>query len=230
MPQPRFRGWGMFFMLSWVPVGGFYFQRFEFFYFCSPPKDVELMKRFKIKAKRREATGRQAAQKLRRMGFVPVEIYGSDENIHAYCFIGDIEKIVFTPETYLVEVVLDNQVIPTIIKEVQYHPLSDQPVHVDFQVVDDEKEITVWVPVRLVGTSVGQRKGGRLQQMTRRVKVRGKAKHVPAVIEVPIDHLDLGKVLRAEEIQLDHLELMTPADALIAKIAVPRTAKTATSS
>ncbi len=188
------------------------------------------MKRFKIKAKRRESTGRLASRKLRREGLIPVEIYGGEENIHAYCFIGDVEKIVFTPETYRVEVMLDDQVIPTIIKEVQYHPLSDQPVHMDLQVIDDEKEITVWVPVRLTGTSVGQRKGGRLQQMTRRIKVRGKAKHVPAVIEVPIDHLDLGKVLRAGEIQLENLQLITPPDALIAKIAVPRTAKTAAAS
>ncbi len=189
------------------------------------------MKRYRIKAKQRTTTGRLEARKLRRQGLIPIEIYGEDAgNIHAYCFIGDVEKIVFTPETYLVEVLLDDKVLPTIIKDVQYHPLSDQPMHMDLQVVDDEKVVTVWVPVRLVGTAVGQRKGGRVQQMTRRVKVRGKTKDIPAVIEVPIDHLDLGKVMRAGEIQLENLTLLTPADALIVKINVPRTAKAAAAS
>ncbi len=189
------------------------------------------MKRYRIKAQERTATGRLEARKLRRQGLIPVEIYGGGEkNIHAYCFIGDVEKIVFTPETYLVEVLLNDKVLPTIIKDVQYHPLSDQPLHMDLQVVDEEKVVTVWVPVRLVGTSIGQRKGGRPQQLLRRVKVRGKTKHIPAVIEVPIDHLDLGKVLRAGEIELENLTLLTPPDALIVKINVPRTAKTAASS
>jgi len=161
------------------------------------------MESIALKASLRETTGKKSSKTIRTQEGVPCILYGGKENINFFAADSDFRNIIFTPKVYIVEIDIDGNVRPAIVKELQFHPVTDQLLHADFYMVTDQKPITVEIPVKLNGSSVGVREGGKLSTDKHKLKVKGLAKDIPAEIEIDINELGIGKSIRAGEIETD---------------------------
>jgi large subunit ribosomal protein L25 len=181
------------------------------------------MKTIELKAYKREGTGKNDTKHLRLDGKTPCVLYGKGENLHFWAYTVEFKPIVYTPETYLVKIKLaDGSVREGIIKDMQFHPVNDVLQHVDFFEVSHDSPLTVQLPVQIVGTSEGQKKGGKLSMLLRRLKVRGMLASIPEYIPVNVESLDLGQSVRVRDVDVKEVELLNPAATPIAIITVPR--------
>ena len=136
------------------------------------------MKEINISGKKREALGKKASKALRKEGFVPCNLYGEakDENGNpvALAFaspFSELRKVIYTPHIYVIKVTIDGEDHTAILKEIQFHPVTDAPLHVDFYEVNDQKPITIGIPVKLNGLAQGVRDGGRMNLSIRKINV-----------------------------------------------------------
>nr|BAL57304.1 50S ribosomal protein L25 [uncultured Bacteroidetes bacterium] len=184
------------------------------------------MQVYKLSGEPRGERGSALVRRLRRAGKVPCALYG--KGIHHLFSLPQTEahKIVFTPHVYLFEIGLGGETYTAILREYQLHPVHDYVLHLDFWVCGPEDEITVALPVKLVGTAEGVQMGGKLVPMARRLKVRGKVKDLPALLEIDISGLKLGKTLTAGKVQLPGIQLAVSPDTAIARVEVPRALRT----
>ncbi len=185
------------------------------------------MKRYEIKLQKRNQVGKSSTKQLRKQEMVPCEIYGASKNIHCQGKYLDFEKGIITPNVYLFDIDADGEKTTAIIKEIQYHPVTDKIIHVDFLAVDDKKPLKVKLPVELVGTSVGVTRGGKQRLITRKLWVKGLLKNIPPTIEVNVSKLDVGQGIKVSDIKVEGLEFIDPKQTLVVNIAASRsTAKT----
>ena len=161
------------------------------------------MESIALKASLREATGKKSSKAVRTQEGVPCILYGGKENINFFAAESDFRHIIYTPKVYVVEIDIDGNCHHAIIKELQFHPVTDQLLHVDFYALSDQKPVTVEIPVKLHGSSVGVREGGKLSADKHKVKVKGLYRDIPAEIEIDITELGIGKSIRAGEIVTD---------------------------
>ena len=180
------------------------------------------MKTLELTGEARKGSGKSANRKMRHSGFVPCELYGPAGNIHFQVFIHDLEELIYSPETYKVSLSIDGQQHEAILKEAQFHPLSDEVIHADFQQIPAEGSIKVSLPVRLNGSAAGVREGGKLMKKMRRLDVKGLAKDMPDSIELDITNLGLNKSIRVKDIQLPGLEILNQSNLPIASVEIPR--------
>ncbi|MEM7035769.1 MAG: 50S ribosomal protein L25, partial [Bacteroidota bacterium] len=170
--------------------------------------------------------GKNAVRKIRKENKVPAVIYGQGEpQLIAVDYLS-VKKALFTPESYIVKLEIDGNDTPVIVREAQYHPVYGQILHVDFMRVSEDKEIELELPVVLTGTSPGVMDGGKLVPLLRRLRVRGIPFNLPDNVEVDISGLELGKTIRVAEVEVEGLNITSPADAGIAGIEIPRAVKT----
>jgi len=158
------------------------------------------MESIALKASLRKEKGKKSSKSIRAQESVPCVLYGGNENIHFFAAESDFRHLIYTPNVYLVDIEIDGKNHHAIIKELQYHPVTDQLLHIDFFAVSDNKPITVEIPVKLNGSSAGVREGGKLVVDKRKLKVKGLSKDIPAEIVIDITELGLGKSIRAGEI------------------------------
>lgn len=185
------------------------------------------MKTIELKGSARVQTGKAAMKKIRTAGNVPAIIYGQGEPAPiAVDFMG-LNKVLHSPETYIVNLDIDGKISSTIVRDAQFHPVNDRVLHVDFLRVSDAQAVDVDLPIRLVGTAKGVLGGGRLVPMLRRLKVRGLVSKLPDQIEVDITNLDLGRTLRVSDIAVDGITVTSPASAGVAIIEIPRAVRQA---
>jgi large subunit ribosomal protein L25 len=161
------------------------------------------MESIALKASLREATGKKSSKAVRAQEGVPCVLYGGKENINFFAAESDFRHIIYTPKVYIVEIDIDGNSHRAIIKDLQFHPVTDQLLHVDFYALSDQKPVTVEIPVKLHGSSVGVREGGKLSADKHKVKVKGLYRDIPAEIEIDITELGIGKSIRAGEIVTD---------------------------
>jgi large subunit ribosomal protein L25 len=185
------------------------------------------MKTIELKGSARSVTGKAAMKKIRREGNVPAVIYGQGEPAPVSVGFQALNKVLLSAETYVVNLDIDGKAIPAIVREAQFHPVTDHVLHVDFLRVNDSHPVDIDLPIKLVGTCKGVLAGGKLVPMLRRLKVRGLVSQLPAVIEIDISHLDLGKSIRVGEVNLPGIEVKSPASAGLAIVEIPRAVKTA---
>ncbi|MCB0737155.1 MAG: 50S ribosomal protein L25 [Bacteroidetes bacterium] len=187
------------------------------------------MKEAKLLGKKREEFGKGPSYRLRTKGLIPCTITRKDGNVNFYSFINDFNDIIFTPETYLVNIDVEGENYKAIVQERQFNSLSDEVTHVDFLEVSEDKPIKCELPIKFVGKSKGVAVGGKLAASMRRLKVKGMLKDLPEAIEVNITHLDLGKSIKVREVKLEGIEILNPAALPIATIEIPRALKSAAS-
>ncbi|MEM0996327.1 MAG: 50S ribosomal protein L25 [Bacteroidota bacterium] len=183
------------------------------------------MKTIELKGVKRAETGSNANKHVRAQGMVPAIIYGNADPEQISLPYNDVAKALFTPNTYIVSLEIDGSKTVSIIREAQYHPVTDRILHVDFYRIPDGESIEFELPVRLVGTAAGVRNGGRLVPLTRRLKVRGIPVQMPEFVEVDVTDLELGKTIRVSEIDTD-IELISPPSAGVAMVDIPRAVRT----
>ena len=180
------------------------------------------MKTVQLSGSPRASVGKKDAKAVRNAGNVPCVLYGSGEQI---CFAVrnvDMEKIIFSPDVYQVELDIDGNKKKAIVQDVQIHPVTDKVVHVDFLELIDNKPLKVNIPVTLVGRSRGVLNGGRLQQVFRRLKVEGLPKDIPAAIEIDITDLRIGMSKRVRDIAIPGIKLLNAADAVVVSVKMAR--------
>lgn len=187
------------------------------------------MKSIALKGNKRTDRGSSNAKSLRKEDKIPAVLYGGKESIHFMVDVIPFGKIINSPNVYFVDLEIDGTKIRSIIKDVQYHPVSDKVLHIDFLEVTSDKAVTLTLPIKIVGTSKGVMSGGKLRTVTRRLRVRGIAASLPEAITVDITPLKIGQSIKVADIKVDGLTLLDAANAVVVAVKMSRTAVSASS-
>ena len=187
-----------------------------------------------VSGQKRNAIGKKAAKEVRKEGLVPCNIYGiekdADNRPVATSFtipFSELRKVVYTPNVYVVNINIDGTEKKAVIKELQFHPVSDALLHVDFLEINEEKPVTVGIPVKLVGHAAGVRNGGRLSLSIRQIKVTAPYSRIPEILEIDVTALEIGKSIKVGELNFEGLEFATPKEVVVCSVQMTRQARAA---
>jgi large subunit ribosomal protein L25 len=183
------------------------------------------MKTFQLEGSKREQTGKKAAKAFRKGALVPCVLYGGEAVCHFTVSKDGVRKLIHTPEVYLVDLIIDGKSSKAIIKELQFHPVSDELLHIDFLEVFDKKPVVIDIPVELEGLAEGVKAGGKLSLEIRKLKVRGLYENLPEKLAINIDNLGLGKTIQVGDLQFDNLELLNAKDNVVVAVKLTRAAR-----
>ena len=162
---------------------------------------------------------------LRKNEEIPAVLYGGKEVIHFTVTKAAVRKLVYTPEIYAVELTIDGEKKMVVMKDIQFHPVTDEILHFDFLEVSAEKPIVMEVPVVLDGHAEGVKAGGKLQLQMRKLKVKAVYTEIPEKLVVNVDHLGLGKTIQVGAIHFDGLEIMNAKNAVVCAVQLTRAAR-----
>lgn len=185
------------------------------------------MKTASLSGSLRENVGKKDADTLRKNGRVPGVLYGGKEQIHFHVDNIELEKLVYTPDAYRFDFEVDGKTYPTIIKDMQFHPVNDKIQHMDMLQLFDDKPVTVELPVRTTGNSVGVRNGGRLAISYRSLKVRGLPNDLPEAIVADITNLKIGDAARVKDLSIEGCEILAAENAVVVDVKRTRAAMAA---
>lgn len=191
------------------------------------------MKEIKLTGQLRSDLGKKASKSLRKEGLIPCNMYGiatNDGKPAAFSFtvpMTELRKLIYTPHIYLVNLTIDGKLHTAILKEIQFHPVTDAVLHVDFLEVNEEKPITVGLPVKLVGLAQGIRDGGRMSLSLRKLNVKAPYKSLPEHLDVDVTALTIGKSIKVGQLSYEGLELITGKDVVVCSIKMTRAASMA---
>ena len=180
------------------------------------------MKTLEIKGSIRQDLGKKKSKDLRKQELIPCVMYGGEKNLHFSAHENQFKKLVYTPDVFLVKLEVDGQAFNAVMQDIQFHPVSDSIIHIDFVQVFDDKKVTVNLPVRLTGSSVGILAGGKLRQRRRNLKVNGLIKDMPDRLEIDLTDLDIGDSLKVGDLTYDNLEVLDPPRAMVAGVVSSR--------
>ena len=170
----------------------------------------------------RSNVGKKDAKAVRVAGEVPCVIYGTGRQIHFSVKHVDMEKLVYTPNIYIININVDGTEMRTIIQDIQFHPVTDKIQHVDFIELQADKKVKVNIPVILLGRSPGVLSGGKLQQIFRKVKVFATPDNLPDSIQVDISILKIGQAIRIRDINNDQLNILNAPSAVVCSVKMAR--------
>lgn len=185
------------------------------------------MQAINIEGALRSETGKSAVKGTRTQGLVPCVLYGGKENVHFTSSEINLKKIIYTPNLYKANIQVDGKNYEAIVKDVQYHPVSDKILHIDFQELVPGVKVITHVPVRTIGTSEGVKKGGKLLLNVRKLKVKSTPEQLKDTIEIDVSHLDLGQSFKVRDIKGIEMEVMASPSIPMATIEIPRSLKSA---
>ena len=186
------------------------------------------MQTVSIKGEERTGTGSSAARVLRRQGQIPCELYGSKENIHFSVTPNAVKSIVYTPDFKLAEIEIAGTKHKTILKKIQFHPVTDEILHIDFLKLEKGRLLKVMVPIQFEGTSPGVKSGGTLTQKLHRVEIKATPENLIDTIVMDISKLMLGESLRVSDIVVPgEVAILNGASIPVATVAIPRALKSA---
>lgn len=166
------------------------------------------MKTIEIQANLRKEFGKKGANALRAGENVLCELYGGDENVHFYAHKNAFKGLIYTPDVHLVKLNIEGKKYNAIMKEVQFHPVTDSILHIDFIQVFDEKPVVMNIPVKIEGTSTGIKAGGKLNLKRRSLKVKGLVKHFPEHLTIDITELNIGDSIKIGDLNYKNLEII----------------------
>jgi large subunit ribosomal protein L25 len=182
------------------------------------------MKTLAINVKERQSAGKTSTRALRNQGNVPCVLYGGEKQVTFYAHENDFRKLVYTPDTFLVELSIDGTVTRAIMQDIQFHPVTDKILHIDFLEIFADKAITVSVPVILEGASIGVKNGGNLMFRRPKIITKGLVANLPDAITISIEHLKIGMFVYIKDITIEGCELMAPGNSVIVGVKTARAA------
>ena len=192
------------------------------------------MKEISVTGQKRADLGKKASKELRKQGLIPCNIYGEKKGANgapeAFAFaapFSELRKIIYTPHIYVIDLNIEGEHHTAILKEIQFHPVTDAPLHVDFFEVNDQKPITMGVPVKLVGLAQGVRDGGRMNLTIRKINVTAPYQQIPEHLDVDVTALKIGKSIKVGELSFEGLEIATSKDVIVCSIKMTRQAQQA---
>lgn len=183
------------------------------------------MKTFELNGTKREELGTKFAKIARKEGKVPCVVYGNGKQINFTVSQKDINGAVFTPNVYIVNLNIDGEVIKTFIKELQFHPVTDEVMHADFYAFADDQEIVVKLPYEFVGSSIGVKAGGKMKYAARKAKVKGVYTNLPETVKVDVSDLDVEQSIKVSDVKIENCHIVDPQDALICRVVATRASK-----
>ncbi|MBQ6063595.1 MAG: 50S ribosomal protein L25/general stress protein Ctc [Prevotella sp.] len=192
------------------------------------------MKEFALAGKKREAVGKKASKDLRKQGLIPCNLYGEKkgenglpEALSFYIPMADLRKAVYTPHIYVINLDIDGEQHTAIMKELQFHPVTDALLHVDFLEVNKVDPITIGIPVKLTGLAQGVRDGGRMNLTVRKINVTAPYPQIPETLEIDVTNLKIGKSIKVGELSFEGLEIATSKEVVVCSIKMTRAALSA---
>ena len=192
------------------------------------------MKEINVTGQKRTDVGKKATKALRKEGLVPCNLYGEKkgedglpEALSFAVAANELRKIVYTPHIYVINLIIDGESHTAIMKELQFDPVSDALLHIDFYEVNDQKPITIGIPVKLNGLAQGVRDGGRINLSIRKINVTAPYQAIPEHLDIDVTNLQLGKSIKVGELSFEGLEIATPAEVVVCSIKTTRASKSA---
>ena len=189
------------------------------------------MKEISLKGQKRTDTGKKATKQLRKDGFVPCNLYGEskDENgkPKALAFAiatTDLRKVIYTPHVYVINLTIDGEPHTAVMKELQFHPTTDACLHIDFYEINEEKPLTIGIPVHLVGLAQGIRDGGRMNLSIRKIEVTAPYRQIPEQLDIDVTHLRIGKSIKVGDLHFEGLEFATSKEVVVCSVKMTRAA------
>ncbi|MCL2074125.1 MAG: 50S ribosomal protein L25/general stress protein Ctc [Marinilabiliaceae bacterium] len=186
------------------------------------------MQKIEIKAFKRQDLGKKATKELRKENNVPGVLYGGTENVHFFSPENELKKIIYTPHVYIVELNVDDKKYDAVIKDIQFHPVNDNILHIDFLQIFEEKPVTIEIPIKIEGLAEGVKAGGKLQIGQRKLLVKGLAKNLPDELNVDVSSLGLGKSILVGDVDFPDLTLLNSKISVIVSVKLTRAARSAT--
>jgi len=183
------------------------------------------MKTFELKGNLRTDLGKKASDELRKKELVPCVLYGGGENVHFYTSVLALRDLVYTPHVYIVNLDIEGKKYQAVMREIQFHPVTDRILHIDFLQIFEDKPVVIDIPVKITGNSVGVKKGGKLKIAKRYLKVKALPKHLPDVLEVNTDDLDVGQHIRVNKLNFDNLTIINKPNELVVSVLTSRLVK-----
>lgn len=187
------------------------------------------MKEIEVKGQKRTETGKKAAKAMRKENLIPCNLYGEAKNadgapeaLSIACPMSELRKIVYTPHIYVIKLVIDGEEHTAILKEMQFHPVTDALLHVDFYEVNDQKPITIGIPVKLNGLAQGVRDGGRMNLSIRKINVTAPYQAIPEHLDIDVTNLAIGKSIKVGELNYEGLEMATGKNVVVCSIKATR--------
>ncbi|MEJ5090889.1 50S ribosomal protein L25/general stress protein Ctc [Sphingobacterium faecium] len=180
------------------------------------------MKSIAISGSVRQNVGKRDSKELRYVGNVPAVLYGGSTQTHLSVSAADLKAVLYTPEVVFIDLNLDGKTVKAIVQDAQFHPLTDLVTHIDFLELNDEKEVTINIPVKLTGTSPGVKLGGKLVQKLRTLRVKALPGNLPQEIEVPMESLEVGKSFRVAQVVLENAKVLNNSDDTIVSVIMSR--------
>ncbi|MBB5396091.1 MULTISPECIES: 50S ribosomal protein L25/general stress protein Ctc [unclassified Mucilaginibacter] len=180
------------------------------------------MKSIAISGSPRENVGKRDAKELRYQGLVPAVLYGGSTQTHFAVSAADLRAVVYTPVVHFIDIDVAGVKSRAIIKDMQFHPLTEQLIHIDFLLLDENKPVTIEIPVKLTGTSPGVKVGGKLVQKLRKLRVKALPKDHLDNIEVSIEALEVGKSVKVNEIKIPNLTITNAQEDTIVSVTTSR--------
>lgn len=188
------------------------------------------MKTFQLEGKSREIAATSADQKralkaLRKNHEIPAVLYGGEKVVHFSVTNDAVRGLIYTPEIFLVELSIDGNKTMAIVKDLQFQPVTDAILHIDFLEVAENKPIVMEVPVALEGHAEGVKAGGKLTLQMRKLKVRAFYNQIPEKLTINVDHLGLGKTMQVGSLHFEGLELINAKNAVVCAVQLTRAAR-----
>jgi large subunit ribosomal protein L25 len=185
------------------------------------------MQTIEINGEIRTNLGKKATKQVRIDEKVPCVLYGGSEIFHFSVVETEFKDLVYSPNVHLVSIKLNGKQYNAIKQDIQYHPVSDKILHVDFLAITEDKPIIIEIPVKLNGLAEGVKAGGKLQLEMRKLKVKALAKDLPDTLDINIDNLALGKTIQVKELSFPNVEVLNAKNAVVVSVKLTRAARAA---
>lgn len=183
------------------------------------------MKTIEIEGSFRTELGKKGSRKIRKSGGIPCVIYGKEENIHFFADEKSFKNLIYTHEAHLVKLLIEGKEFNAVLKDIQFHPVSDRILHTDFIQISEDKPVVISVPVTVTGTSAGVLAGGKLVVKKRNLKVKALPKDLPEDLVIDITNLKIHESVKVGDLAYDRIELLDPKKDMVLSIATSRVAQ-----
>lgn len=183
------------------------------------------MKTIEIKGQKREAFGKKESKKTRKEGGVPCVIYGEGDTINFSIDEKEVKQLIYTPNSYIINFDIDGEKVTGVMRDVQFHPVNDEVLHIDFFRVVEGKKVAIDIPVRLNGNSEGVKLGGKLMLSKRKLRVLGDVKDLPDTLDIDVTDIGLGKSVFVKDLNYNNLAILTPAETAVCAVKMTRAAR-----
>ncbi|TCN72957.1 50S ribosomal protein L25/general stress protein Ctc [Acetobacteroides hydrogenigenes] len=183
------------------------------------------MQNIELKGALRSDLGKKGAKDIRRSELTPCNLYGNGGNVNFTVVEKDLKDILYTPNAYIIDLNIDGKSEKAVIREVQFHPVTDEVLHIDFYRVTEDKPVVIEVPVKLNGSSDGVKQGGKLQLSSRKLKVSALIKDLPDTLDIDITTLGLGKTIMVGELEFPNVTILNPKSTVVCAVKMTRAAR-----